>query len=110
MGPGHREPAVAGAGYPGLADQEAAAKTVVEEIGYGREITDNVRGFVQVRIGSLRLGTAGRFLGGGCPLDFGRLLASNVVLEIEDCGDDRDKAFLTPISAQEVRGNVQVIS
>ena len=84
--------------------------TVVEEIGYGREITDNVRGFVQVRIGSLRLGTAGRFLGGGCPLDFGRLLAGNVVLEIEDCGDDRDKAFLTPISAQEVRGNVQVIS
>jgi len=89
------EPAVAGAGYPGLADLEAAAMTVVEEIGYGREITDNVRGFVQVRIGSLRLGTAGRFLGGGCPLDFGRLLAGNVVLEIEDCGDDRDKAFLT---------------
>jgi uncharacterized protein len=89
------EPAVAGAGYPGLADLEAAAMTVVEEIGYGREITDNVRGFVQVRIGSLRLGTAGRFLGGGHPLDFGRLLAGNVVLEIEDCGDDRDKAFLT---------------
>jgi hypothetical protein len=89
------EPAVAGAGYPGLADLEAAAMTVVEEIGYGREITDNVRGFVQVRIGSLRLGTAGRFLGGGHPLDFGKLLAGNVVLEIEDCGDDRDKAFLT---------------
>jgi hypothetical protein len=89
------EPAVAGAGYPGLADLEAAAMTVVEEIGYGREITDNVRGFVQVRIGSLRLGTAGRFVGGGHPLDFGRLLAGNVVLEIEDCGDDRDKAFLT---------------
>jgi hypothetical protein len=89
------EPAVAGAGYPGLADLEAAAMTVVEEIGDGREIADNVRGFAQVRIGSLRLGTAGRFLGGGCPLDFGRLLAGNVVLEIEDCGDDRDKAFLT---------------
>jgi hypothetical protein len=89
------EPAVAGAGYPALADLEAAAMTVVEEIGYGREITDNVRGFVQVRIGSLRLGTAGRFLGGGHPLDFAALLAGNVVLEIEDCGDDRDKAFLT---------------
>jgi hypothetical protein len=45
------EPAVAGAGYPGLADLEAAAMTVVEEIGYGRDITDNVRGFARVRIG-----------------------------------------------------------
>jgi len=47
-----------------------------------------------VRISSLRLGTAGRFFQGGHPLDFGRLLDRNVVLEIEDTGDDRDKAFL----------------
>ena len=67
---------------------------VVNEIGYGREITDNVRGFVAVRISSLRQGTAGRFFQGGHPLDFTRLLDRNVVLEIEDTGDDRDKAFL----------------
>jgi hypothetical protein len=89
------EPAVAGAGYPGLAELQAAAMAVVEEAGYGREVTDNVRGFVAVRIGSLRLGTAGRFLGAGHPLDFGQLLAANVVLEIEDCGDDAGKAFAT---------------
>ena len=89
------EPAVPGTDYPSLADLQAAANSVVEEIGYGREITDNVRGFVRVRIGSLRLGTAGRFLGGGHRLDFGKLLAGNVVLEIEDCGDDTDKAFVT---------------
>jgi hypothetical protein len=89
------QPAVSGAAYPSLADLQAAAMTVVEEIGYGREVTDNVRGFVRVRIGSLRLGTAGRFLDGGFPLDIARLLESNVVLEFEDCGDDTDKAFLT---------------
>jgi uncharacterized protein len=91
------QPAMPGTapGYPSLGDLQAAALAVVEEIGYGREVTDNVRGFVAVRIGSLRLGTAGRFLDGGHPLDFTRLLASNVVLEVEDCGDDRDKAFLT---------------
>jgi len=82
-------------GYPGLRDLQDAALAVIEDIGYSREITDNVRGFVAVRIGSLRLGTTGRFLDGGHPLDFGRVLASNVVLEIEDCGDDGDKAFLT---------------
>jgi hypothetical protein len=89
------EPAVAGAAYPGLTDLQAAAMAVVEDIGYGREVADNVRGFVTVRIGSLRLGTAGRFLGGGHPLDFGALLSANAVIEIEDCGDDTDKAFLT---------------
>jgi uncharacterized protein len=81
-------------GYPGLADLQATAMRVVEEIGYGREVTDNVRGFVQVRISSLRLGVTGRFFEGGHPLDFGALLERNVVFEIEDVGDDRDKAFL----------------
>jgi uncharacterized protein len=81
-------------GYPALEDLQSAAIAVVEEIGYGREVTDNVRGFVTVRIGSLRLGIAGRFLDGGHPLDFAALLDSNVVLEIEDVGDDHDKAFI----------------
>jgi hypothetical protein len=80
--------------YPGLEDLQAAALTVVSEIGYGREVADNVRGFVTVRIGSLRMGTTGRFLDGGHLLDFAALLAGNVVVEIEDVGDDRDKAFL----------------
>jgi len=80
--------------YPSLEDLQATAIQIVEEIGYGREITDNVRGFVAVRISSLRLGTTGRFLQGGHPLDFGRLLRANVIFEIEDVGDDRDKAFL----------------
>jgi uncharacterized protein len=89
------EPTVKGAGYPELGDLQAAALAVVEQIGYSREITDNVRGFVSVRIGSLRGGTTGRFLDGAFPLDYARLLAGNVVLEIEDCGDDTDRAFLT---------------
>ncbi|GLY81614.1 ATP-binding protein [Actinoallomurus iriomotensis] len=80
--------------YPTLADLQAAAEQVVTEIGYGKEITDNVRGFIRVRLSSLRLGTTGRFFEGGHPIDFERLLARNVVFEIEDVGDDRDKAFL----------------
>jgi hypothetical protein len=90
------EPATPGVqpAYPWLEDLQSAAMAVVSEVGYGREVADNVRGFVTVRIGSLRMGTAGRFLDGGHPLDFARLLNGNVVLEIEDAGDDRDKAFL----------------
>ncbi|WP_412519088.1 ATP-binding protein [Actinomadura madurae] len=80
--------------YPTLADLQATAEQVVDDIGYSQEITDNVRGFIRVRLSSLRLGTTGRFFEGGHPIDFDALLSRNVVLEIEDVGDDRDKAFL----------------
>src|SRR5581483_10165053 len=81
-------------GYPVLEDLQAAADAVVREAAYGPEVERNVRGFITVRLGSLRLGTPGRFFEGGHPLDFGALLDRNVVLEIEDVGDDSDKAFL----------------
>ncbi|WP_433213865.1 ATP-binding protein [Dactylosporangium sp. CS-047395] len=80
--------------YPTLGDLQQTAELVVEQIGYGREVTDNVRGFIRVRLASLRLGTTGRFFEGGHPLSVQQLLAHNVVFEIEDVGDDRDKAFL----------------
>ncbi|MEU7146106.1 ATP-binding protein [Nocardia sp. NPDC046473] len=79
--------------YPNLTDLQSAALSVVEGIGYGREITDNVRGFIDVRLSSLRLGTPGRFFQGGYRLDLARLLRTNAVLEIEDIGNDADKAF-----------------
>ncbi len=80
--------------YPSLTDLQRAAISVVREIGYSQRITDDVLGFIKVRLSSLRLGTTGRFLEGGHQLDFGRLLSTNAVLEIEDVGDDSDKAFL----------------
>ncbi|MGH3830136.1 MAG: ATP-binding protein [Pseudonocardiaceae bacterium] len=79
--------------YPSLGDLQRTASAVVDNIGYGHEITANVRGFIDVRIGSLRLGTPGRFFEGGHPLDIADLLRRNVVLEIEDIGNDHDKAF-----------------
>ncbi|MCJ0869052.1 ATP-binding protein [Streptomyces sp. AP-93] len=80
--------------YPNLGDLQETARQVVEMIGYGKEITADVRGFVDVRMGSLREGTPGRFFEGGHPLDIARLLAGNVVLELESITNDQDKAFL----------------
>jgi DNA helicase HerA-like ATPase len=88
------EPSGAIAAYPTLGDLQRAAERVVAEIGYSQRVTDDVLGFMRVRLASLRAGTTGRFLEGGHPIDFARLLRQNVVLEIEDVGDDRDKAFL----------------
>jgi hypothetical protein len=79
--------------YPTLGDLQRAALDVVEGIGYGKEVASNVRGFIDVRLTSLRLGTPGRFFEGGHVLDFAALLERNVVLEIEDIGSDTDKAF-----------------
>jgi DNA helicase HerA-like ATPase len=89
LAPGADEPA-----YPTLTDLQRAAEQVVAEIGYSQRVTDDVLGFIRVRLASLRHGTTGLFLEGGHPIDFGALLAKNAVLEIEDVGDDADKAFL----------------
>jgi DNA helicase HerA-like ATPase len=80
--------------YPTLGELQAAAREVVDDIGYGKEVSADVRGFVDVRIGSLRSGTPGRFFEGGHPLDIGGLLRRNVVLELEPITNDQDKAFL----------------
>jgi hypothetical protein len=95
---------VSGAGQPGalvppavptLAQLQAAAIAVIAEVGYGPELAADVRGFVDVRLRSLRTGSAGRFFEGGHPADISELLARNAVLAIEDVANDEDKAFLT---------------
>ncbi|MGY1761468.1 ATP-binding protein [Geodermatophilus sp. SYSU D00779] len=80
--------------YPTLGDLQKTAQGVVERIGYGKEVAADVRGFVDVRIGSLREGRPGRFFEGGHPLDVEALLEGNVVLELESLTNDQDKAFL----------------
>jgi uncharacterized protein len=79
---------------PTLARLQAAALAVIEDVGYGPELQADVRGFVEVRLRSLRTGSAGRFFEGGHPADVGALLTRNVVLALEDVANDEDKAFL----------------
>ena len=94
---------VSGAGRPGavvppavptLAQLQAAALDVIEDVGYGPELQADVRGFVDVRLRSLRTGSAGRFFEGGHPADIAELLRRDAVLAIEDVANDEDKAFL----------------
>jgi DNA helicase HerA-like ATPase len=79
---------------PTLARLQAAALSVIEEVGYGPELQADVRGFVDVRLRSLRTGSAGRFFEGGHPADIAELLSRNVVLALQDVANDEDKAFL----------------
>lgn len=86
--------AAAGPAVPTLAQLRHAALAVIEDVGYGAQLQADVRGFVDVRLRSLRIGSAGRFFEGGHPADIGGLLQRNVVLTIEDVANDEDKAFL----------------
>jgi hypothetical protein len=94
---------VTGAGVPGsliepavptLEQLQHAALGVIKDVGYGRELMADVQGFVDVRLRSLRIGSAGRFFEGGHPADIGGMLRDNIVLAIEDVANDEDKAFL----------------
>lgn len=80
--------------YPTLRELQATARRVVDNIGYGKEVAADIRGFVDVRLSSLRVGAPGRFFEGGHPLDVGGLLQRNVVLELQAITNDQDKAFL----------------
>lgn len=80
--------------YPRLDELQAAARRVVDDIGYGTEVTANVKGFIDVRIASLVHGTPGRFFQGGHPLDIEALMGQNVVFELEEVTDDHEKAFV----------------
>jgi len=79
---------------PTLARLQAAALAVIEDVGYGPELRADMRGFVDVRLRSLRTGSAGRFFEGGHPVDVRALLERNVVLALEDIANDEDKAFV----------------
>ena len=86
--------ALAAPAVPTLEQLQRAALQVIEDVGYGKELQADVRGFVDVRLRSLRIGSAGRFFEGGHPADISELLRRNVVLAIEDVANDEDKAFL----------------
>ncbi|MCD0450356.1 DUF853 family protein [Actinocorallia sp. API 0066] len=88
--PGGRVPPA----VPTLEQLQRAALAVIDDVGYGKELMADVKGFVDVRLRSLRIGSAGRFFEGGHDADIGGLLRDNVVLAIEDVANDEDKAFL----------------
>ncbi|HEX7994801.1 MAG TPA: ATP-binding protein, partial [Streptosporangiaceae bacterium] len=89
-----RPGAVVPPAIPTLAQLQSAAMEVIAEVGYGPELQADVRGFVDIRLRSLRTGSAGRFFEGGHPADIAELLKRNAVLAIEDVANDEDKAFL----------------
>src|SRR5258708_12803835 len=84
---------VTGAGRPGaaappavptLAQLQRAALEVIEDVGYGRELRADVRGFVDVRLRSLRTGSPGPFFKPRPPPNIPHLMPPHLVLPTHD--------------------------
>lgn len=80
--------------YPTIEDLYFKIPDVVTDMGYDHKMRNDLIGSLQARINSMRLGTKGDTLNvrNSFPLD--KLLKGNVVIELEDIGDDDVKAFI----------------
>lgn len=87
--------ALAAPAVPGLGQLHAAVIDVIRKAGYDRKTRARLRGVADARFGSLRTGSAGRFLEGGHPGDLGALVRRPVVLAVHDIGAAGDRAFVS---------------
>jgi DNA helicase HerA-like ATPase len=80
--------------FPTLADLHRTIASVVDRLGYEPNTTSELKAALLTRIQSLRIGGKGRMLDTREDFPIGELLAKPTVLELEDIGDDDEKAFL----------------
>lgn len=80
--------------YPTIEDLYYKIPEVVTEMGYDQKMRNDLIGSLQARINSMRLGTKGDTLNVRSSFPMEKLLQGNVVIELEDIGDDDVKAFL----------------
>lgn len=80
--------------FPTLSDLVTKVAMVTEGLGYHGEFTANARAALQTRLHSLRAGGKGRMLDVARSVPMSVLLDRPTVVELEDVGDDDDKAFL----------------
>ena len=85
---------VAAPPVPDLGQVHAAIIDAAGQAGYGRLTRARLRGRADARFGSLRAGSAGRFIEGGHPAGIGGLLSRDVVLALHDVGTEDDRALI----------------
>lgn len=80
--------------FPTLAELAAKVDEVIQELGYEQKITDDMRAALLTRLNGLRAGAKGRMLDVQRSLPMDELLQAPTVFELQEMGDDDDKAFL----------------
>ena len=80
--------------YPTIEDLYFKIPEVVIDMGYDQKMRNDLIGSLQARINSMRLGSKGDTLNVRRSFPLDKLLNGNVVVELEDIGDDDVKAFI----------------
>jgi hypothetical protein len=82
------------AAMPTLTDLYEKADEVVEQLGYEARVTSDLRAALLTRLNSLRIGGKGAMLDTRRSLPIEMLLAHPTIIELEQIGNDDEKAFL----------------
>lgn len=80
--------------YPTLSDLYNKIDVVVSQLGYDKEVQNNVRAALQARINSLMIGGKGAMMNTPKSIPISTLLSRPVIMELEDLGDDDTKSFV----------------
>ncbi|MEP0872784.1 DUF87 domain-containing protein [Trichocoleus desertorum AS-A10] len=80
--------------HPTLTDLYRKIDEVVDRLGYEDKITMDVKAALKTRINSLRIGGKGLMLDTRKSIPIQALLQQPTILELEQIGDDDEKAFL----------------
>lgn len=80
--------------YPTLEDLYHMIPVIVTEMGYDSRMRNDLIGSLQARISSMRIGAKGATLNVLHSFPLEEMLRHNVVIELEDIGDDDVKAFM----------------
>lgn len=80
--------------FPTLTDLYNKVEIVTNRLGYHKEVESNVKAALKTRIGSLRIGSKGLMLDTARGIPMRELLATPVILELENIGNDDEKTFL----------------
>jgi hypothetical protein len=80
--------------YPTLTDLSRKVEQLTPQLGYKDDTRDEIRAALLTRINSLRIGGKGKMLDVRSSLPPEILFEQPTVLELEEMGDDDDKAFV----------------
>ena len=80
--------------YPTMEDLYFKIEDVVNDNGYDTKMKQDLIGSLQARINSMRLGTKGETLNVAKSYPLKQLFNGEVIIELEDIGDDDVKAFI----------------
>lgn len=85
------------ASFPRMTDLVAKVKPVVLSLGYDTRVADDIRAALTTRLHGLAAGPKGRMFDvqHSVPTEF--ILAEPTIIELENIGDDDDKAFVMSI-------------